>query len=1172
MSDKNFVHLHVHSEYSLLEASTRVKPLIQKAVDLQMPAVAITDNGNMFGAVDFYLSAKAKGLNGIIGLDAYIAPKGRLHKQDEGGGRNGNRQSNSRIVLLAQNYEGYQNLCQISTIGFQEGFYYKPRIDYEVLEKYNKNLIALSGGLRGDIATHFFDKGADEALEKIKYYQKIFPESYYLEMQRPGLEKWKEYNQFLQEASKITGAPLVATNEVFYLENSDSFAQEVLMCIGSNKTLQDESRMKLGSDQFYFKPADQMRALFKDVPEACDNTLVIADRCKVDFKLKDEQGKPIYHLPSFPTEAGRTLKEEIKEQSKKGLEERFKELEAHNETVAEDLKPSYFDRLDFELNVIDKMGFSGYFMIVQDFINWAKVNGIPVGPGRGSGAGSLVAYSLNITDLDPISNKLIFERFLNPERVSMPDFDIDFCQDRRGEVINYVTQKYGAPSVSQIITFGKLQARAAIRDVGRTMGMSFQEVDVLSKLMPDKLGVTLEEALTLEPRIQELMDQDSRMANLFEIARKIEGIHRHASIHAAGVVISNLPLVSYAPLYKGAEGENVVQYDMKVSEKIGLIKFDFLGLKTLTHIDNALKLIEKNQGKKLKASDISMKDAGIYELMTKGDTAGVFQFEGGGMTETLKRVKPTCFEDIVAVNSLYRPGPMDMIPEYIARKHGQVKVSYIFEELEEILKETYGIIVYQEQVQLIASKIASYSLGEADLLRRAMGKKIKEEMDQQRHRFMDGANKNGHDEKKSGELFDLMAKFAEYGFNKSHAAAYCVVAGQTAWIKYYYPVEFYAALLNTELSDTDKIVKYIKDAKKHDVIVKPPDVNVSEHGFTVKDRDVFFGLGAIKGVGQSAVEAILEARAQKENQKFESLSDFFMSVDLRRVNKKVIESLTKAGAFDNFGVHRAKLFAGFEKFIERAEVERVDRELGQSSLFGLIEEESSEKEIVLPEVPAWTKSARLNCEKEVLGFYLSEHPLNGLENVFDKVITHEIIELDKLEHKKRVIIGGIVASHREIITRKGTRMAILVLEDLTSTIEVVVFPDAYVDAEALTKSDQPLIIEAVYEKNEDSGKIITEKVFSLEERIKKATQIKIAMKAQDMDIEPLKEIFKKHPGKSKVFFECHLDDLKKKVIFEVEDVAGVTLSQGFFEEVQSQYSDTSFIHIMSGYSAHSSER
>lgn len=1157
----DFVHLHVHTEYSLLEAGTRVKSLIKKAVDLGMPAVAITDNGNMFGAVDFFLNAKSKGINGIIGLDAYIAPKGRFEKQeDRASGLSG--RGNKRIVLLAQNHEGYQNLCKISTIGYQEGFYYKPRIDYEVLETHGKNLIALSGGLRGDIALTYFDHGEEKALEKIKYYQKIFPESFYLEIQRPQIERWQQYGAFLIEASKKTGAPLVATNEVSYLDISDSFAQEVLMCIGSNKTLQDESRMKLGSDQFYFKSAQQMRDLFKDIPEACDNTLVIANRCKVEFNLKTPDGKPIYHLPTFPTEGGRSLKEEILIKSKSGLEERFKELELVNETVAEEDKPSYFERLNFEVDVIDKMGFNGYFLIVQDFINWAKQNDIPVGPGRGSGAGSLVAYSLRITDLDPIQNKLIFERFLNPERVSMPDFDIDFCQDRRGEVINYVTEKYGSASVSQIITFGKLQARAAIRDVGRVMGMSFQEVDVLSKLMPDKLGVTLEDALTIEPRIQELLDQDSRMASLFDIARKIEGLHRHASIHAAGVIISNKPLVTYAPLYKGTEGENVVQYDMKVSEKIGLIKFDFLGLKTLTHIDKALKLVAKNYGKIIRANEISLRDSAVYELMTKGDTAGVFQFEGGGMTETLKKVKPSCFEDIVAVNSLYRPGPMDMIPEYIARKHGQVEVTYLFPELEEILNETYGIIVYQEQVQLIASKIASYSLGEADLLRRAMGKKIKEEMDQQRVRFLEGAEKNGFDSKKSDELFDLMAKFAEYGFNKSHAAAYCVIAVQTAWLKHYYPAEFYAALLNTELSDTDKVVKYIKDANRHNIVVRPPDVNVSDHGFTVIEKNVYFGLGAIKGVGQSAVEAIIEARNQKESKMFESVEDFFMSVDLRRVNKKVIESLAKGGAFDSFGIHRARLYSGFEKFIERAEVERSDREAGQSSLFNLIEEDSKEDKVELPDVEPWSKSVRLNCEKEVLGFYLSEHPLNGLENVFSKVVTHDIAQLETVEHKRKVLVGGIVSSRREIITRKGTRMAIITLEDLSSTVEVVCFPDRYAEAETLIKSDVPLIIEAVVEKTEESVKLIAEAVYSLEARMKKATQIKIALKASELDTEVLKEIFKRFPGPSKVYFECHLEDLNKKVMYEVEDIGGVELTQGFFEELNSKYADTSFIHIM----------
>lgn len=1160
MSQKTFVHLHVHSEFSLLEASSRVKAIVQKAVDFQMPAVALTDNGNMFGAIEFYLAAKAKGINGIIGLDAYIASNGRLVKQEN---KNIQRTPNRRIVLLAKNFQGYQNLCQISTIGYQEGFYYKPRIDYEVLKSdLTQDLIALSGGLRGDIATHFFDFGPEKALEQIRFYQKIFHENFYLEMQKPSIERWNEYNKFLKEASRITGAPLVATNEVFYIEASDAFAQEVLVCIGSNKTLQDETRLRLGSEQFYFKSQDQMRDLFNDCPEALENTLKIAEQCHVEFKLKDAHGKPIYHLPTFPTKDGRNLHDEILEKSKNGLELRFQELKEQGLPVLEELKPDYYKRLEYEIGIIEKMGFSGYFLIVQDFINWAKDHHIPVGPGRGSGAGSIVAWSLRITNLDPIKNKLIFERFLNPERVSMPDFDIDFCQERRAEVIHYVTQKYGAQSVSQIITFGKLQARAAIRDVGRVMGMSFQEVDVLSKLMPDKLGLTIEEALTLEPRIQELMDQDPRMATLVDIAKKIEGIHRHASIHAAGVIISNQPLVKYAPLYKGVEGENVVQYDMKHSEKIGLIKFDFLGLKTLTHIDNALQMIEKNRGKKYKADLIRMDDPGIYELMTRGDTAGVFQFEGGGITDTLQKVKPTCFDDIVAVNALYRPGPMQMIPEYIARKSGQVEVTYIFPELEDILKETYGIIVYQEQVQLIASKIANYSLGEADLLRRAMGKKIKEEMDQQRARFIKGATESGHDLKKSEELFDLMAKFAEYGFNKSHAAAYCVVAGQTAWLKNYYPVEFYAALLNEELSDTDKIVRYIKDARQHGIEVKPPDINLSEKGFAVQGNEIFFGLCAIKGVGESAIEAILEARNLKEGKKFESLQEFFSSVDLRRVNKKVIESLIKAGAFDSFGIFRSQLYHNFTKFIEVSEVERQDREVGQSNLFSLLEEDKSHQAVELVDVPQWAKSTRLNNEKEVLGFYLSEHPLNGYENILSKMTSHQIIGLSEVENKKKVTIGGIITNIREIMTRKGTRMAALQFEDLSTSTEVIVFPNLYVTTETIISTDDVLIIEGVLERNEDNYKIIAEKIYPMNDLFKKASRIKIVIDQKDFDMENLKKILQKHKGQSKYYFECQLDDLDKKIMFESEE-EGVLLSKDFFEDLQMSYKDTRFIHIVS---------
>jgi DNA polymerase-3 subunit alpha len=923
----SFVHLHTHSEYSLLEASCRVKGIAKKAAEYGMPAAALTDNGNMFAAIEFYFAALDKGVKPIIGLDAYMAPASRLLKSQD---RNEIQKPNTRLVLLAQNLDGYRNLCQLSSIGYQEGFYYKPRIDYEVLEKHSSHLIALSGGLRGEIAQSFLNEGPDAALEKIRRLQKIFSDRFYLEMNRTGLPEWKDLNNFLLEASRITGAPYVAANDVHYLEQDDQMAQEVLICIGTNKSLQDESRFKLGSNQFYFKKPEQMRELFRDLPEACDRTLEIAERCDVKFKMKDSSGKAIYHLPSFPTEGGASLTDEIRRLSLEGLERRFSEALLANEPILEEKKPDYFKRLDYELSIIDRMGFNGYFLIVQDFINWAKENDIPVGPGRGSGAGSLVAYSLRITDLDPLPNFLLFERFLNPERISMPDFDIDFCQDRRQEVIQYVTKKYGPPSVSQIITYGKLQTRAAIKDVGRVLGLTFAEVDVVTKLIPEKLNISIKEALEMEPRIHEMMETNPQVSTLIDLAQRIEGMVRHAGIHAAGVIIADGELVRHAPLYKGAEGEQVVQYDMKHAEKIGLIKFDFLGLKTLTHIKHAVGLIAKNRGVEILPHMISLKDAAVFEMMSRGDTAGIFQFEGEGITDATRKIKPSSFADITAITSLYRPGPMANIPDFTKRKHGESPVEYLLADTEEVLKETYGIMVYQEQVMGIASRIAGYSLGEADMLRRAMGKKIKEEMDQHRVRFLDGAKQRGYDVGKSEELFELMYKFADYGFNKSHAAAYSVITLQTAWLKCHYPAEFFAALLSTEISDTDKIVKYVKDAQKRGLKISPPHVNYSDYLFTVHGDDIYFGLGAIKGVGESAISAIIEARGDTP---FTSLEDFFARVDIRKINKKVIECLIKAGAFDGYGPHRAEMMAGYHKYVDRADETRRDKEMGQTNLF-----------------------------------------------------------------------------------------------------------------------------------------------------------------------------------------------------------------------------------------------
>ena len=1063
MSSDNFVHLHVHSHYSLLEASCRPSDIAKKAADFGMPAVAMTDNGNMFGAVEFYFACRKAGIKPIVGFDAYIAPVDRFTKNEK---REANYQPNTRIVLLAQNYQGYRNLCQLSSIGYQEGFYYKPRIDRESLEKYSENIIALSGGLSGDVVSHLRREGVDKARERLQYLKGVFGDRLYLEINRTGIPEWDEISADLIALAKSEGVPLVAANDVHYINKEDQLAQEVLICIGSNKTLHDDSRWRLGSEEFYLKPPEQMKKLFEDLPEAIEKTQEVADRCNIEFELEDSEGKPIYHLPTFPTKDNLSIADEIKRLTELGLQERFAEAAKAGKPVAEDQHPVYHERLQYELGVIEKMGFIGYFLIVQDFINWAKESGIPVGPGRGSGAGSLVAYCLRITDLDPVKYNLIFERFLNPERVSMPDFDIDFCQEKRGLVIDYVTEKYGKDSVSQIITYGKLQARAAVRDVGRVLGMTYSEVDVISKLMPDKLGLTLEEALELEPRLKEQMEMDPQINNLISIARAIEGLVRHAGIHAAGVIIADGRLVDHAPLYRGLDGENVVQYDMKHAEKIGLIKFDFLGLKTLTHIQYALELIEKNKGVKMKAEEIDIDDKNIYQLMSDGDSAGVFQFEGDGITDALKKIKPTCFEDIMAINALYRPGPMDMIPEYTRRKHGKSKVEYLFPELEDILRETYGVIIYQEQVQLIAAKIASYSLGEADLLRRAMGKKIAEEMAKQQKRFVEGAVANNYDEGRSEKLFDLMAEFAKYGFNKSHSAAYCVIAAQTAWLKHYYPVEFYAALLSTDLNDTDKIVKYIKLCRRRNIDIRPPHINHSDYKFNVKGESLYYSLAAIKGVGQSAVEAIIEAREALPEKEFSSVEEFFDVVDLRRVNKKVIECLIKAGAFDGFGFHRAQLFKGFEKFVDSAELKRQDREVGQESLFSMVAEEEQEA-ISLPDCKEWVRMTRLSYEKEVLGFFLSDHPLNGMENVYRRWTSHGVDQLGEVEHKKKVTVAGMITERREIITKKGTRMAFAQIEDLSASLELIVFPDTFASFESIFKEEVPVLVTGTLENKEE---------------------------------------------------------------------------------------------------------
>lgn len=1165
----SFVHLHTHSEYSLLEASCRVKGLAKKAAELKMPALALTDNGNMFGAIEFYFACKDKDVKPIIGLDAYVSPGSRHDKKQDPNARFAEAALGPRrLVFLAQNFKGYQNLCKLSTIGYQEGFYWKPRIDYEVIKDYNSDLICLSGGIRGEVVDTFLKEGSDAALEKVKQLKNIFGERFYLEVNKT-LPAWNDINQFIYEAAKICGVQVVATNDVHYLNQEDQIAQEVLVCIGTNKTLSDDSRFKLGSSEFYFKSSEQMRNLFVGHEDVVERTLEIADRCDVKFKLKDENGKAIYHLPTFPTVAGRSLEEEIKVRSEEGLKKRFEELALVGSAVSEDKKPEYFERLKYELSVIHRMGFNGYFLIVQDFINWAKNNDIPVGPGRGSGAGSLVAYSLRITDLDPLPNFLLFERFLNPERISMPDFDIDFCQDRRQEVIHYVTEKYGRESVSQIITYGKLQTRAAIKDVGRVLGMTFPEVDAVSKLIPDKLGVTLSESLEMEPRLREAMDMNPTVATLIDLALKVEGLVRHAGIHAAGVIIADGSLTQHAPMYKGADDENVVQYDMKHAEKIGLIKFDFLGLKTLTHINHALKLVYQNRGIKIHEHEININDPKIYELLSRGDTAGVFQFEGEGITDATRKIKPSNFADITAITSLYRPGPMANIPDFTKRKNGESKVEYLLPETEKVLKETYGIMVYQEQVMGIASLIAGYSLGEADMLRRAMGKKIKEEMDLHRERFMQGALERGHDKEKANDLFDLMYKFADYGFNKSHAAAYSVITAQTAWVKHFYPAEFFAALLSTELADTDKVVKYVKDAQKRGLVVKAPHINFSDYLFSVKGDEIYFGLGGIKGVGNSAVEAILEARNNLSHKKFESIEEFFNNVDLRRVNKKVIESMIKAGAFDGFGYHRAQLMSGYVQFLDRATETQKDKAVGQVSLFDLGDQK---EEIKLAEVKNWTRTQSLSMEKEVLGFYLSDHPLKGYENISRVWASNNIDELSKIEtpvsnsylerekNKKRVIVSGLIIEHKEMITKKGTRMAFAKIEDLSGTAELVIFPDVFSKNGHLLKEERPLLIGGALEVSEGFVKIIVDNIAPFDEILRKTKQVVFRLDKLNVDqYEHLHSLMEQFKGSTEVKLIFNMDN--RLVEMNTDTKPSIEISDLFFEEARQVIGHTDFIEV-----------
>lgn len=1126
-----------------------------------MPAVAITDHGNLFGAIEFYQKAMKAGIKPIIGCETYVAPGSRFDKTTTSGNQD---EASYHLLLLARNQEGYKNLIKLITAAYLEGFYYRPRIDKDLLRRHNSGLIASSGCIGGEIPSLLLQNRYDEAKRVALYYREMLGEgNFYLEVQDNGIPEQEQANSGIIRLSRETGIPLIATNDCHYLDKGDNKAHDALLCIQTGKTIKDKNRLHFSSESFYMKTPEEMKKSFSHLPEAISNTIAIAERCNLELEL----GK--YHLPHFPVPEGYTLDSYMAELARKGLEERFKEMEAVRRGGFD--REAYRKRLEYEIAMIGKMGFSGYFLIVWDFIRYAKERGIPVGPGRGSAAGSLVAYSLRITDLDPLPYNLLFERFLNPERISMPDIDVDFCMDRRDEVLKYVIEKYGQDHVTQIITYGTMMAKGVIRDVGRVLDISYSEVDKVAKLVPNTLNITLEEAMEQEPKLKEVAKKDPRMAELMDIARKLEGQVRHTSKHAAGVVISKEPLTEYLPLYKNPKGEITTQYDMEGVEKIGLVKFDFLGLRNLTVIRKAEDMINERLGKAplaeaqpFSASRIPLDDKKTYELLGKGETAGVFQLESSGMRDIIIKMKPQNFEDLIALVALYRPGPLGsgMVDDFIKRKKGATKITYELPELEPILKDTYGVIVYQEQVMQIASALAGYSLGEADILRRAMGKKKPEEMEKQKERFLRGAKQKNIPSQKAEKIFELMAKFAEYGFNKSHSAAYALISYQTAYLKAHYPVEYMAALLTSEVQDTDKVVKYIYEARQMGIEILPPDVNESSWDFTVveaHERDtvepgstvgkIRFGLAAVKNVGVSAVEAIIEARESKG--RFSSFADFCEKTDQRRVNRRVIEALIKCGAFDFTGMARARMFAAIDAVMLDAERRQRQQSIGQVSIFdNMFDHEEPD----IPDQPEWRDSQLLAYEKESIGFYLTGHPLAAYQEDIRRYGTATTDTLTELPDGKEVMICGIIAGMKQKMTKKGDKMAIVNLEDLSGNVEVIVFPDLYKTGHEMLLTDTPVILAGTLDKSEQGVKIKATRIHLLNEVKKKsANRLDIRMNATGLtqeDMERVKDTLLRYKGDIPVYLRLN-DPLKGESLISVSKDIRVNPSDQLIGEIES---------------------
>ncbi len=1143
MHHSDFVHLHLHTQYSLLDGAIRLEPLFKKACEYKMPSLAITDHGNMFGAVDFYRTAKKYGIKPIIGCEVYVAPTSRFEKSSQ----EGISDSSYHLILLAKNAAGYKNLVLLVSAGYLEGFYYRPRIDKEILSKHTEGLIVLSSCMKGEIQRLLHKGQKDDAYKAASFYKDIMGERrFYLEIQDQNIPDQKGINRDMLEMAKKLSIPLAATNDCHYMDEKDADAHEILLCIQTGKTTDDPKRMRFTTNQFYFKSPQEMKHLFKEAPEAISNTMEIAERCNLDMRFDQ------IHLPRYDVPSDTTLDGYLRDMAIHGLEARLKKEGSgvRGQGAEEDIRKVYFDRLENEIKMIKTMGYSGYFLIVWDFIDYARRKGIPVGPGRGSAAGSLVAYSLRITDLDPIKYGLLFERFLNPERISMPDIDIDFCMERRDEVIAYVTEKYG--NVAQIITFGSMNAKAVIRDVGRAMAMPYSDADRIAKLVPNRLNITLDDAIKEEPRFKEFEKKDERVKSLLDIARRLEGLPRHASTHAAGVVISPAPLTEFMPLYKANRGEITTQYPMEDIEKLGLLKMDFLGLRTLTVIRKTEELIRSKYEKDFNIENIPLDDKDTYKLLSDARTFGVFQLESSGLRDILRKLKPEVFEDVIALVALYRPGPLGsgMVDDFIKRKHGTVSIKNIVPQLDDILKETYGVILYQEQVMRIAGTLGGFSMGAADTLRRAMGKKKPEEMAQQREKFVKGAAAKGIPEDKADKIFDLMEHFAGYGFNKSHSAAYALVAYQTAYLKSHYPLEFMSALLSSEMGNTDKLIQYIAECKDMGILVLPPDINESFSDFTTAYEEgarggIRFGLAAVKNVGGSAVEAILKAREAKGS--FNSLMDFCESVDLRAVNRKVIESLIKCGAFDGTAdsknlspkTYRASMINGLDATINNAQTVQKDRERGQYNMFdnfgigagglglGAGKKQVSSLQSPVPDLE-WTEKELLSYEKESLGFYISGHPLSRFEKDIRHFTNVNTQTLQDIKNGREISIAGVISKYRTQVTKKGDTMAFATLEDLHGSSEMIIFPDLYKTALSLIEGEDPIWVKGSISAEDDSTKIIAREIFSLlniRERLSSKVHINIQAVGLEKDtLIRLKEVLSLRKGKNNIFLHIFFPD------------------------------------------------